>query len=91
MVHALGGRMGKTDPDVSKVSVVGMGMATQVGVANRMFRALANANVSMQMITTSEIKISALVRRDQALSALRTVHTEFGLDTGATDTTSFSL
>lgn len=90
VVQALGGRMGKTDPDVSKVSVVGMGMATQVGVANRMFRALANANVSMQMITTSEIKISALVRRDQALSALRTVHAEFGLDTGATDTTSFS-
>lgn len=90
VVNRLGGRMGKTDTEVSKVSVVGMGMATQVGVANRMFRALADANVSMQMITTSEIKISALVRRDQALSALRTVHAEFGLDTGATDTPSFS-
>ncbi len=90
VVQALGGRMGKTDQEVSKVSVVGIGMATQVGVANRMFRALADANISMQMITTSEIKISALVRRDQALAALRTVHTEFGLNTGATDTPSFS-
>ena len=90
IVQSLGGRMGKTDREVSKVSVVGMGMATQVGVANRMFRALADANISMQMITTSEIKISALVRRDQALAALRTVHKEFGLDTGVTDTPSFS-
>lgn len=85
IVESAGGQMGAIDPDVSKVSVVGMGMARQSGVAHRMFRALANADINMQMITTSEIKISALVRRDQAIAALRTVHNEFELDQGATD------
>ena len=49
------------DDDVAKVSVVGLGMATQTGVAERMFRALADAGVNIEMITTSEIKISVLV------------------------------
>lgn len=66
--------------DVSKVSVVGLGMAKQAGVADRMFRALAEAGINMQMITTSEIKISALISREQSLAALRTVHNEFALD-----------
>jgi len=68
------------DSNVSKVSVVGMGMAQQTGVASRMFRALADAGVNIQMITTSEIKISALVPRDQATVALRAVHQAFALD-----------
>jgi aspartate kinase len=68
------------DDNVSKVSVVGLGMATQTGVAQKMFRALAESGVNIQMITTSEIKISALVSRDQGLSALRTVHRVFELD-----------
>ena len=51
------------DDDVAKVSVVGLGMATQTGVAERMFRALADAGINIQMITTSEIKISVLVDR----------------------------
>ncbi len=80
----LGGRVGTTDQDVSKVSVVGIGMARQTGVADRMFRTLANSGISMQIITTSEIKISALVKREQALDALRTVHSEFNLDRIAT-------
>jgi aspartate kinase len=67
------------DEEVAKVSVVGLGMATQTGVARRMFRALADANVNIQMITTSEIKISVLVSRDQGLTALRTVHRAFAL------------
>ena len=79
-VKRLGGRLGMTNENVSKVSVVGIGMARQVGVANRMFRTLANANINMQIITTSEIKISALVEREFALEALRTVHSEYGLD-----------
>ena len=49
------------DDDVAKVSVVGLGMATQTGVADRMFRALADAGVNIETITTSEIKISVLV------------------------------
>lgn len=76
----LGGRIGQVDQDVSKVSVVGLGMADQTGVANRMFRCLAEADVNMELITTSEIKISALVKRDFALKALRTVHSQFELD-----------
>jgi aspartate kinase len=68
------------DDNVSKVSVVGLGMATQTGVAQKMFRGLAAADVNIQMITTSEIKISVLVAREQGLTALRTVHRVFELD-----------
>ncbi|MCC9657006.1 aspartate kinase [Rhodopirellula halodulae] len=67
------------DDQVSKVSVVGLGMAHQKSVAASMFRALADANVNIQMITTSEIKISCLVPRDQADTALRAVHEAFSL------------
>jgi len=68
------------DDSVSKISVVGLGMATQTGVAQRMFRALADAGVNIHMITTSEIKISALVSREQGTDALRAVHRAFELD-----------
>ena len=68
------------DDEVSKISIVGLGMATQAGVANRMFRALAEKGINIIMITTSEIKISVLVAREYALEALRTVHGEFQLD-----------
>ncbi len=67
------------DDNVSKVSVVGLNMATQTGVAERMFRALAEKGINLQMITTSEIKISVLVAREFAVEALRTVHEAFGL------------
>jgi aspartate kinase len=68
------------DDGVSKVSVVGLGMARQTGVAQKMFRALAEAGVNILAITTSEIKISALVRRDQSQTALRVVHAVFQLE-----------
>lgn len=68
------------DEEVAKISVVGLGMATQTGVAQRMFRALADAGVNILMITTSEIKISVLVARAQGLQALRAVHRVFELD-----------
>ena len=71
------------DDNMSKVSVVGANMATQAAVACQMFRALADAGVNIQMITTSEIKISALVCRDQASQALRAVHQSFVLHEGA--------
>ncbi len=67
------------DERVAKVSVVGAGMARQIGVADRMFQALADAGVNIQMITTSEIKISVLVQQDEARVALRAVHDAFGL------------
>lgn len=67
------------DDHVSKVSVVGSNMAKQTGVASQMFRALADAGVNIQMITTSEIKISALVSKDQSNHALAAVHQAFSL------------
>ncbi len=67
------------DDDVAKISVVGLGMATQPGVAGTMFTALAEKAINIEMITTSEIKISVLVAREFALEALRTVHSAFEL------------
>ncbi len=66
--------------DVAKVSVVGLGMAQQTGVARQMFRALADAKANILMITTSEIKISVLVDRSEGVAALRAVHQAFALD-----------
>lgn len=68
------------DDQVSKVSVVGLGMIRRTGVAEAMFRALTEVGINIQMITTSEIKISALVDRSEAKSALRAVHQAFELD-----------
>jgi aspartate kinase len=73
------------DGNVSKVSVVGLGMRAHSGVAAAMFEALAGAGVNIQMITTSEIKISVLVDRLSAAQALRAVHQAFGLDGHAGD------
>jgi aspartate kinase len=67
------------DEAVSKISVVGLGMANQTGVAEKMFAALAEAGINIQMITTSEIKISVLVKRSEAQAALRAVHQVFSL------------
>src|SRR5262249_60063243 len=64
---------------VSKVSVVGTGMRTHTGVAERMFAALAEAGVNMKMITTGDIKISVLVDRGDGVKALRAVHQAFRL------------
>jgi aspartate kinase len=69
-----------SDDSVAKVSVVGLGMAKQTGVAQKMFRNLADAGINIQMITTSEIKISVLVSRDRSPEALRIVHHAFSLD-----------
>ncbi|MEN1679437.1 MAG: aspartate kinase [Planctomycetota bacterium] len=68
------------DDTVAKVSVVGLGMATQSGVADRMFRSLADAGVNIEAITTSTIKVSCLVQREKGLEALRAVHAEFELE-----------
>lgn len=65
--------------DVSKVSVVGLGMRTHAGVAERMFSALSKQGINVRMITTSEIKMSVLVSREQGEAALKAVHQEFEL------------
>jgi aspartate kinase len=85
----LGAEVVTHDAGLSKVSIVGLGMATQSGVADRMFRALAEAGINIEAITTSEIKISVLVKRDQALPALRAVHAEFELDRPPRDRVTF--
>ena len=67
------------EEDVSKVSIVGTGMRTHTGVAERMFAALAAAQVNMKMITTGDIKISVLVDKNDGVKALRAVHQAFQL------------
>ena len=68
------------DAEVAKVSVVGLGMRTHTGVATTLFEVLAAAGINIQMITTSEIKISVLVDRSKAAAALRVVHQAFALE-----------
>jgi aspartate kinase len=65
--------------EMSKVSVVGTGMRTHTGVAEKMFAALAAENINMRMITTGDIKISVLVDKADGVRALRAVHQAFGL------------
>jgi aspartate kinase len=67
------------DAEVSKVSIVGAGMRTCSGVAERMFAALAGAHINVKMITTADIKISVLVDRKDGFQAVRTVHQAFNL------------
>jgi aspartate kinase len=69
-----------TDTDVAKVSVVGIGMRSQVGVAARMFAALASENVNIKVITTSEIKISVLIDRKYMELAVQALHDTFELE-----------
>ena len=65
--------------DISKVSIVGAGMATNSGVAARMFEALYEAGINIQMISTSEIKISVLIEQKDAERAVRVIHKHFKL------------
>ena len=69
-----------TDTDVAKVSVVGIGMRSQVGVAAQMFASLARENVNIKVITTSEIKISVLIDRKYMELAVQALHDTFELD-----------
>jgi aspartate kinase len=67
------------DADIAKVSIVGAGMIGQPGVAARMFAALSQHQINIQMITTSEIKISCVVNKEQGVTALQAIHQAFGL------------
>jgi aspartate kinase len=81
-VDELGAGSVQHGTNVSKISVVGLGMRTHTGVAAQMFQSLADAGVNIGMITTSEIKISTLVRRDQCDRAAEAVHAGFHLHEG---------
>ncbi|MCX7594863.1 MAG: aspartate kinase [Fischerella sp.] len=67
------------DKAIAKVSIVGAGMIGQPGVAAKMFEALAQHHINIQMITTSEIKISCVVAKEEGVKALQAIHTAFGL------------
>ncbi len=69
--------------DVAKISVVGVGMRSHAGVAQRMFQALADKSINIQVISTSEIKVSVLIAEDYTELALRALHTAYGLDADA--------
>ena len=66
--------------DVVKVSVIGVGMRSHAGVAQKMFQTLAEKGINIQVISTSEIKVSVLIAEDYAELALRALHTAYGLD-----------
>jgi len=68
------------DANVVKVSIVGMGMTSHAGVAQTMFAALAEKGINIQVISTSEIKVSVLLAEEYTELAVRTLHTAFGLD-----------
>ena len=68
------------DEDIAKVSIIGVGMRTHAGVAQKMFHALAKENINIMMISTSEIKISCVIEEKYTELAVRTLHEAFGLD-----------
>jgi aspartate kinase len=67
------------DEAIAKVSIVGAGMIDTPGVAAKMFNSLATAGINIEMIATSEIKISCVVAQEQGIAALQTIHRAFGL------------
>ena len=76
----LGFRVVEVDEEIGKLSVVGAGMRTHSGVSATLFAALAKAGINIEMISTSEIRISVITSDDQVDDAARAVHTAFGLD-----------
>ncbi len=77
---SLGYRVLEIDEEIGKLSVVGAGMRTHSGVSATLFKALADAGINIEMISTSEIRISVITSDDQIDEAARAVHTAFGLD-----------
>jgi aspartate kinase len=77
---AIGSSTVLADPDVAKISVVGVGMRSHAGVANTMFATLAAKGINIQVISTSEIKVSVLIGAEYTELAVRALHTAYGLD-----------
>jgi aspartate kinase len=76
----LGFKALKPDANVVKISVIGVGMRSHAGVAQQMFQTLADRGINIQVISTSEIKVSVLIGADYTELALRALHTAYGLD-----------
>ncbi|MBP6120548.1 MAG: aspartate kinase [Giesbergeria sp.] len=77
---AMGAQEVVGDPNICKVSIVGIGMRSHVGVASKMFRVLSEEGINIQMISTSEIKTSVVIDEKYLELAVRALHTAFGLD-----------
>ncbi len=80
VAEELGAREVSTDNKITKVSIVGVGMRSHAGVASKMFDVLAQENINIQIISTSEIKISVVIAEKYLELAVRALHTAFGLD-----------
>ena len=76
----LGGGLIDVDDDIAKISVVGRGMRAHAGVASKMFQALAKSEINISMITTSEIKISVVIKKSEMTKAVAALHDAFDLD-----------
>ena len=76
----LKGLVVESSADVAKVSIIGIGMRSYVGVASRMFKTLAEKGINIQVITTSEIKVSVLISEEYTELAVRALHSAYGLD-----------
>ena len=76
----LGGGSIEVDDDIAKISIVGRGMRAHAGVASKMFQALANNEINISMITTSEIKISVVIKKSEMTKAVKSLHDAFDLD-----------
>lgn len=87
LAEELGAAGVESDENIAKVSVVGIGMRSHAGVAAKMFRALADQKINIQMTSTSEIKISCVVEASAGEEALRAVHRAFELDKDEADRT----
>ena len=80
---SIGAREATGDTNIAKVSIVGVGMRSHAGVASRMFEALAKETINIQMISTSEIKVSVVIEEKYLELAVRALHTAFELDAPA--------
>ena len=78
--NSLGGGKVEADDDIAKISIVGRGMRANAGVASKMFQALANNEINISMITTSEIKISVVIKKREMKEAIKALHDAFDLD-----------
>ena len=80
MSNSFGGGLVEVDSDIAKISIVGRGMRAHAGIASKMFEALANKEINIQLITTSEIKISVVIKKDSMKEAIACLHEAFDLD-----------
>ena len=79
VAHRIGAGEVTTDEGIAKLSIVGIGMRSHSGVAAKMFEAMARERINIEMISTSEIKISCVIRKTHAERAVRVIHKAFGL------------